>query len=66
MWHFRITTAFCPIPSCAVMIFCLTELSLAGTFQGAVTKGTNSFASAYSKAANRTEKALKKLISKFE
>ena len=43
-----------------------TELSLAGTFQGAVSKGTNSFASSYSKAASRSEKALKKLISKFD
>ncbi len=43
-----------------------STLALAGTFQGAVSKGTNSFASSYAKAASRTEKALKKLISQFD
>ncbi|MBQ2805927.1 MAG: extracellular solute-binding protein [Clostridia bacterium] len=43
-----------------------STLSLAGTFQSAVTRGNNSFASTYSKAAGRTEKALKKLIAQFD
>ena len=43
-----------------------TELNLAGTFQSAVNRGTNSFSSSYSKAASRAEKKLKKLIEQFE
>ena len=43
-----------------------SELSLAGTFQGAVSKGNNSFSSSYNSASKKAEKALSKLIKKFE
>lgn len=43
-----------------------SELALAGTFQGAVNSKNNSFASSYHRAKSRTEKALDKLIKKFD
>ena len=43
-----------------------SELSLAGTFQGAVNSKNNSYASSYHRAQSRSEKALNKLIKKFE
>ena len=43
-----------------------SKLSLAGTFQSAVTRGTNSFSSSYSKSKSKAEKQLKQLISQFD
>ena len=43
-----------------------SDLGLAGTFQAAVTRGTNSFASNYSKSAAKAEKRLKRLINDFD
>ncbi len=43
-----------------------SDLSLAGTFQGAVNSKNNSFASSYQRAKSRSEKALNKLIKKFD
>ncbi|MBQ7378356.1 MAG: hypothetical protein IJW70_01600 [Clostridia bacterium] len=43
-----------------------STLALAGTFQGAVTRGTNSFSSSYSKSASKAEKQLNKLIKQFD
>lgn len=43
-----------------------TTLTLAGTFQSAVTRGTNSFSSSYNKAAGKAGKKLKDLIKQFE
>ena len=43
-----------------------SELSLAGTFQSAVNSKNNSFASNYHRAQSRCEKALNKLIKKFD
>ena len=43
-----------------------STLTLAGTFQGAVSKGTNSFASSYSKNEGKAKKALSKLIAQFD
>lgn len=42
-----------------------SDLSLAGTFQGAVSGKNNSFASSYKKASSRSQKALNKLIKQF-
>ena len=43
-----------------------SDLALAGTFQSAVNSKNNSFASSYQKAKGRSEKALNKLIKKFD
>lgn len=43
-----------------------SNLGLAGTFQGSVTKGNNSFSSSYAKNISKANKNLKKLISQFE
>ena len=43
-----------------------SELSLAGTFQGAVNSKNNSFSSSYQRAKSRSEKALNKLIKKID
>ena len=42
-----------------------SELGLAGTFQGAVTRGTNSFSSSYNKSASKAGKKLTNLIKQF-
>ena len=43
-----------------------SDLSLAGTFQSAVNSKNNSFASSYQRGKTRSEKALNKLIKKFD